>query len=337
MDQYLREQFDSFAGGLFALGVVVGLLLDIWSVRMCRAFCEAEAGGDSASCYVRPRAITLLLTSLLTGVLFSAYFVMVFQHQAHHTDEVLPSLFWKYGRAIGHLVLLALLIAATATDFREYIIPDQITLPGMIIGVLLATISGDTQLMHFWVDWNQAILDLRGPYIPAWIGLHTHWHGFVWSITGLVAGGGVTWIVRWLSSVVLGQESLGLGDVTLMAMIGSFLGWQALVFVFLLAPVCGIVMGMGVRLVTNRTYIPFGPYLSMAAVVVLLFWRWLWMLEISNEFSIRRLFGDAPGLAVLGGISLVAFVVLLICLRLYRLIPGKPRSGNSSTGNTNAA
>ena len=79
----------------------------------------------------------------------------------------------------------------------------------------------------------------------------------------------MTWLVRWLSSVVLGQESLGLGDVTLMAMIGSFLGWQPLVFVFLLAPLCGIAMGLGVRLVTNRTYIPFGPYLSMAAVVVL--------------------------------------------------------------------
>ncbi|MDA0283402.1 MAG: A24 family peptidase [Planctomycetota bacterium] len=246
-------------------------------------------------------------------------------------------MFWKFGRGIGHLVLLTLLIAATVTDFREYIIPDQITGPGTIAGVLLATVSGDTQLMHFWVDWNYAVLDLRGPYIPDWIGLHNHWHGFVWSIAGLVAGGGVTWIIRWLSSLVLGQESLGLGDVTLMAMIGSFLGWQPLVFVFLLAPLCGIAIGLGVRLVTNRTYIPFGPYLSMAAVVVLLGWKWLWMLEISNEFSIRRLFGDALGLALLGGISLAAFVVLLISLRLYRLIPGKTRNDNASARKIDAS
>ena len=123
-----------------------------------------------------------------------------------------------------------------------------------------------------------------------------------------------------------------------MAMIGSFLGWQPFVFVFLLAPLCGIAMGLGVRLITNRTYIPFGPYLSIAAVVVLFAWRPLWMLEISNEFSIRKLFGDAPGLAILGSISLAAFVALLICLRLYRLIPGKPRSTESpSTGNDDAS
>ena len=53
------------------------------------------------------------------------------------------------------------------------------------------------------------------------------------------------------------------------------------------------------------------------------------MLEISNEFSIRKLFGDAPGLAILAGISLAAFVALLVCLRLYRLIPGKPRRAQS--------
>ncbi|NQV24602.1 MAG: prepilin peptidase [Rhodopirellula sp.] len=331
MDQFILENFGAIVGGLFVFGALLGIVLDIWSLRMCRQFCSGHAGSEVNLPDHRAQAGVRLLTALLTGAILSGYFVAVFHWQMHSTSEVLPAQFWKYGRAIGHLVLLTLLIAATITDFREYIIPDQITMPGMIAGVLLATISGDTQLMHFWVDWNQAVMDLRGPYIPEWIGGHTHWHGFVWSMTGLFAGGGVTWLVRWLSSTVLGQESLGLGDVTLMAMIGSFLGWQPLVFVFLLAPICGIAMGLGVRLVTNRTYIPFGPYLSLAAVVVLFVWRPLWMLEISNEFSIRKLFGDAPGLAILGGISLAAFVVLLIGLRLYRLIPGKPRNSNHSS------
>ena len=337
MDQFLQEKFEAIAGGLLITSALLGIVLNFWSVRMCRQFCEEHSIPNQNSFGGRSTAATCALSAVLTGVILTGYFVAVFQFQMHATNEVLPATFWKYGRAIGHLVLLTLLIAATITDFREYIIPDQITVPGTIAGVLLATISGDTQLMHFWVDWNQAVVDLRGPYIPEWIGVHTHWHGFVWSMTGLVAGGGVTWVVRWLSSVVLGQESLGLGDVTLMAMIGSFLGWQPLVFVFLLAPICGIAIGLGVRLVTNRTYIPFGPYLSMAAVVVLIGWRSLWMLEISNEFSIRRLFGDATGLAILGGISLVAFVALLLCLRLYRLIPGKPRDGHTSVGNVDAS
>jgi leader peptidase (prepilin peptidase)/N-methyltransferase len=331
MDQFIQDQFEAIAVGLFAFGSVLGLLLDAWSLTMCRQFCEDHASvNENNASSSQNNLASRMLTPVLTGAILAGYFVAVFGLRMHSTSEVLPALFWVYGRAIGHLVLLILLIEATVTDFREYIIPDQITIPGMIAGVTLATISGDTQLMHFWVDWNQAVAEIRGPYIPAWIGEHTHWHGFVWSMTGLIAGGGVTWMVRWLSSVVLGQESLGLGDVTLMAMIGSFLGWQPLVFVFLLAPLCGIAMGLGVRLVTNRTYIPFGPYLSMAAVVVLFVWKSLWMLEISNEFSIRKLFGDAPGLAILAGISLAAFVALLICLRLYRLIPGKPRRAESS-------
>lgn len=329
MDPFIQKNSETIACGLFVTGCLVGLVLDIWSLRICRQFCEEHGSVDRNPSPHPVRWTTRLLTALLTGVIFAAYFQAVFVFQMHSTDEVRPDLMWKYGRAAGHLLLLTLLIAATVTDFREYIIPDQITLPGMATGIILATVSGDTQLMHFWVDWNQAVLDLRGPFIPQWIASYTHWHGFVWSTTGLVAGAGVTWLVRWLSSFVLGQESLGLGDVTLMAMIGSFLGWQPLVFVFLLAPLCGIAMGIVVRLTTNRTYIPFGPYLSLAAVAVLLLWRPLWMLEISNEFSIRRLFGDAPGLAILAGISLAAFVALLFGLRLYRLIPGKPRSSTS--------
>ena len=344
MDQFIQDQFEAIAVGLFVFGAVLGVVLDVWSLRLCDQFCEDHPSINESPPGSRANLQTRLLTALLTGAILAGYFVAIFGLRMHSTSEVLPASFWVHGRAVGHLVLLTLLIAATVTDFREYIIPDQITVPGMVAGVLLATISGDTQLMHFWVDWNQAVAELRGPHIPGWIGEHTHWHGFVWSMTGLIAGGGVTWLVRWLSSVVLGQESLGLGDVTLMAMIGSFLGWQPLVFVFLIAPLCGIAMGLGVRLVTNRTYIPFGPYLSLAAVVVLFAWRPLWMLEISNEFSIRRLFGDAPGLAILAGISLVAFVALLVCLRLYRLIPGKPRRAESPqtdesppTGNVDAS
>ncbi len=133
----------------------------------------------------------------------------------------------------------------------------------------------------------------------------------------------MTWVVRWLSSMILGQEALGQGDITLMGMIGSFLGWQPVVFVFALAPLCGVIVGLAVRLLTNRSYVSFGPYLSISAILVLLNWRTLWMLEATNEFSVRMLFGDAPGLAILAGISIAAFVLLLGCLRLYRLIPGR--------------
>ena len=195
-------------------------------------------------------------------------------------------------------------------------------------GILLATISGDSQLLHLWVDWNQALDQIRGPYIPDWLAANRHWHGLAWSMAGLLTGAGITWLIRIASSVLLGQESLGLGDVTLMGMIGSFLGWQPVIFVIMLAPAGGMFVGLAVQLLTNRPYVPYGPYLCLAAVVVMLSWKWLWMLEVTDTFSVRLLFGDAPGLAILGGISGAAFVVLLRSLRLYRMIPGKQRDAH---------
>jgi leader peptidase (prepilin peptidase)/N-methyltransferase len=114
---------------------------------------------------------------------------------------------------------------------------------------------------------------------------------------------------------------MGQGDVTLMAMIGSLLGWQAVILVLALAPVCGVTAGLFVRLITQRSFISFGPWLSMAAVLVLLTWRWLWQLEASDEFSIRKLFGDAPGLGILSAVSVAALALMLAGLRLYRAIP----------------
>lgn len=329
MDQIIRENSGVITAGLFVSGLLIGLVLEAWANRLCRV-CFPEGSASQSL----PRNSMRFLTAIVTGVLFVAYFLAVFQAGAHSTLEVLPAHFWVYGRAVGHLVLISLLIAATVTDFRDYIIPDQITVPGMIIGIALATASGDTQLMHLWVDWNYAVPLLRGPYIPPWIAEHVHCHGFAWSVVGLLAGGGVTWLIRFVSSLLLGEESLGLGDATLMAMIGAFIGWQPLVFVFLLAPLCAILIGIAVRITTSRTYIPFGPYLSAAAVAVLLGWKWLWMLESSNEFSMRRLFGDAPGLLILAGISLTAFIVLLLALRLYRLIPGKARDDDTPSSDS---
>ena len=96
-----------------------------------------------------------------------------------------------------------------------------------------------------------------------------------------------------------------------------------MLFVFLLAPLCGLVIGLSVRLLTNRRIVPYGPYLSLAAFLVLVSWKWLWQLEIPRVVSIRRLFGDGIGLGILAGIAVTAFVVLLVLVRMLRLIPGQ--------------
>lgn len=285
------------------IGLGIGWLVALWVNRLCEA---------------PPRRSETSVTALLTAGLFAlATFLIVFR-EAQYIGEVKPDLVWRYGRWIAHLGLLTLLIAATATDLREYIIPDHITIPGIVLGVLLATASGDVQLIHVWVDWNHPLVALQGPEIPDWLPPHPHWHGLAWSLAGLTMGAGVTWLARGISSFVLGEEAMGFGDVTLMAMIGSFLGWQPMLFVFLLAPFCGLIVGVIAKSLLNRPYIPYGPYLSAAAIVVMLSWRWIWSWEPTPRVSIRKLFGDLPSLAILSGAALVLLLVLLGIVRWWR-------------------
>lgn len=285
------------------VGWGVGLLLARWVNRLCEA---------------PPRPGETRVTAAMTAALFGlATFVIVFL-ESQYVDEVKPDVAWRFGRLMAHLGLLALLVAVTATDLREYIIPDQIAFSGLVLGALVATVSGDVQLIHFWVDWNHPLVAIQGPEIPTWLAPHPHWHGLVWSLTGAAIGAGVTWLARAISSIVLGREAMGLGDVTLMAMIGSFLGWQPMLFVFLLAPFCGLMVSVLVKSLLNRPYVPYGPYLSAAAVVVMLSWRWIWSWEPTPRVSIRKLFGDLPSLAILAGASLGLFLLLLGLVRWWR-------------------
>lgn len=111
---------------------------------------------------------------------------------------------------------------------------------------------------------------------------------------------------------------MGTGDITLMAMIGSFLGWQAVTLVFLLAPVAGITVGVLVRIVSGKTYLPYGPWLSIAAVMVLFNWGRLWE-------QTRIIFSDWLSIVALGGIGTVGFVLLLGIVRLFKSIPTRVR------------
>jgi leader peptidase (prepilin peptidase)/N-methyltransferase len=254
-----------------------------------------------------------LLCELGTGLLFAVYAIAVTRFGSQSIPEG-GSIDWMHWRMAWQLILLSLLVVATGIDLRLYIIPDSVTLTGVLCGLAGATLGGNFQPVPLWVDWNDPLVSLYGPYIPEWIKQHSHLHGFAWSLAGLIAGVGLTWTVRIVSRWILGLESLGFGDVTLMAMIGSFLGWQATVMAFLLAPLCGLVLGLALKLTRGRRAVPYGPYLSAGAVAVLLSFRWLWE-------PTRALFGHPRSMIFLAGISLGGLVGLLLLLRLYRMIP----------------
>jgi leader peptidase (prepilin peptidase) / N-methyltransferase len=184
--------------------------------------------------------------------------------------------------ATYHALLLALLVAATFVDYDLMIIPDQITVTGMIVGVGMGTLwPGVRPMPGSW----PAITHLQG----CWVG-----------VLGLLVGAGLTQLVRKSASFVLRREAMGLGDVTLMGMIGAFLGWQAAVLTFFLAPFLGLthaawklITYLGKRLSGSQLSsadreIPYGPYLSMAAASLLFVWRWIW--PVSNRHLFEPLY-----------------------------------------------
>lgn len=176
-------------------------------------------------------------------------------------------------RLAYHLILLSLLVVATFIDFDLYQIPDEVTVPGMVLGVVLGALVPAVRL-----DPTAAV--------PAAVASHAA--GFWIGVQGLLVGGGLIWVVRVVGGWVFRREAMGLGDVTLLAMIGSFLGWQAAVLAFFLSPFSGLPHALGkgiaalIKRLRGRTLtgadreIPFGPYLSLAATVLVLGWRWIW-------------------------------------------------------------
>jgi leader peptidase (prepilin peptidase)/N-methyltransferase len=180
-----------------------------------------------------------------------------------------------------HLIFVSLLVAATFIDYDLMIIPDEITVTGMIVGVGLGTV---------W-PWVR----------PEPSDATTPWGGFWVGVFGLLIGAGVTDLVRRTGSAILRKEAMGFGDVTLQAMIGSFLGWQAAVVGFFLSSFFGLAHAvwkllkylekwvLGRELSTSDRELPLGPYLSMAALTLLLGWRWLWPSVLREYFETFRM------------------------------------------------
>ncbi len=130
------------------------------------------------------------------------------------------------------------LITASFIDFDHYILPDEFTIGGTVIGLVGAFLNPERE--------------------------------FLQSVYGVLAGGGFLWLISWLYLVIRKQEGMGGGDVKLLAWIGAILGWKAIPFVILFSSVVGTFVGVFQMIRTKgglQTAIPFGPYLALAALV----------------------------------------------------------------------
>lgn len=171
------------------------------------------------------------------------------------------AVFWMFGftaAACAYAALVSALIVVAGTDLSHTMIPDAVTLPGIIVGLLSAALV-----------------------LPI---------GIVDSLLGIVVGGGILWFLAWISPYVFGKEGMGGGDIKLMAMVGAFIGWQPVLLAIMIGSFLGSVVGVGLiaaGVMRREQYIPFGPFLAVGSLIALLFhqplFEWYWsLIDISR-------------------------------------------------------
>jgi prepilin signal peptidase PulO-like enzyme (type II secretory pathway) len=256
-------------------------------------------------------------------------------------DVARATLAWRWA---GHVVLLGFLVTATWIDLRDRVIPDAITLPGMLAGLTWAGVIPDSLLpvarvvpRSFAAPLVEADVlgmcgPLRGATVPVWLGGAPafvglgvasalfvawwlgctappaadpsgrrpfdvrwpvlaagligigaawwrggdHWPALLSSLAGMAVGVVLVWTTRIGASRALGREAVGFGDVTLMAVIGAWLGWQAALLVCCAGVFVGLVHGIAQFVLARGNELPFGPSLCAGAALVVVLWRPLW-------------------------------------------------------------
>ncbi len=156
--------------------------------------------------------------------------------------------FWLYLhfglgiRFLSYSILLSLLLVISVIDLYHQIIPDEMSLPGIVIGFVFALLTQD-------ITWSESLL-------------------------GILLGGGIFLAVAIGYEKMTGREGLGGGDVKLLAMIGAWLGYKSLLPVVIISSALGSIVGLSIMAIQKKDFksaIPFGPFLALGAVAYL-FW-----------------------------------------------------------------
>jgi leader peptidase (prepilin peptidase)/N-methyltransferase len=290
----------------------------------------------------------------------------------------------------AHVLLFALMLVASFIDIDERIIPDTITLPGTLAGLMLAAISpwsfltgnswlppggnASYEFLHInspncwpeglaaspqmvslviglgcWWAWCFAIMPRRwltrrglgvalrvlfarlqrepltwwltvlgvvgsAAIFAVWqFAAPVTWAGLATGLIGMAAGGGMVWLIRVLGSYALGKEAMGFGDVTLMAMVGAFVGWQPAMLTFFLAPFAGLLIGAGQWMLHRENEIPYGPFLCLGASFVIVAWASIW--------ESMEIYFSTPWLVP--GIVSVCLILTGVLLGFWRMVSAR--------------
>ncbi len=152
---------------------------------------------------------------------------------------------WFFGptmAAVVYAILFSALLVVAGTDLSHQIIPNVVTFPGIVLGLVSAA----------------TVLPL----------------GLLNGLIGLLVGGGILWLLAWASPYLFGKEGMGGGDIKLLAMVGAFLGWKLALMTIMIGSLVGSVVGVSLLaagVIKREEYIPFGPFLVLGAVSAIFF------------------------------------------------------------------
>ncbi|MCX5666083.1 MAG: prepilin peptidase [Candidatus Omnitrophica bacterium] len=187
--------------------------------------------GGKARCCKAKISFRYFIVEVLTALVFLIFF----------------SAFGLTPKFFAYIAMVSGLIVATFVDFEIQEIPDEVSIGGLVVGLILSIA------------------------FPSILNETTRLNGFLNSILGAFVGGGMIYAMGMLGEFAFKKEAMGGGDVKLLAMIGAFIGWKLTIMTFFLAPVFGSVVGIILKIRHGKDVIPYGPYLSLGAVCAIFF------------------------------------------------------------------
>ena len=155
------------------------------------------------------------------------------------------------------LWIVASMIVCSMIDFDFQILPDEITISGIVLGLAMGAAFPE------WQGQHETMTDAGAEPPPA---------GFLSAATGAAFGAGALWVIGTLGKLAFRKEAMGLGDVKLMGFLGAFIGWKGFITALVLACFAGAAYGIVRKIVKKDSHLPFGPFLAAGSIAVIFFW-----------------------------------------------------------------
>ncbi len=253
----------------FLFGAIMGSFLNVCILRIPLGTSLISPSSRCPHCKIPIKAydnIPILSYFLLGGRCRYCKATISMRYPLVETMMALFSVFLmlKFGLSPSFFIsfiLISSLVVVSFIDLDHRIIPDIISLPGIILGFLASFIKPDGQndfLVRFVFKTVRGALNMAA----------------LDSLLGIFIGGGILYAVAVLFYWATKKEGMGGGDIKLLAMIGAFLGWSSTLFTILVSSLIGSIVGIAIMVAKgadSKYAIPFGPFLSMGAVIYLFF------------------------------------------------------------------